>query len=175
MPTRQPMHDRDATEVIGLVGDTGDSHTPATHGAPKRKKKMSRRAKIILSCVLVPLILIGIGSIAAGLYLHNVEGNVQRVDAFAQVPEAGRPQKEAAAKDAMNFLLLGSDSRDPENTGGSRSDTIIVAAPATRTSRRPSSSPSRATPGCTSRGRPTASTETPTQRSTRRTPGVAFR
>jgi len=120
------MHDRDATEVIGLVGDTGDGHTPATHGAPERKKKMSRKAKIILSCVLVPLILIGIGCIAAGLYLHNVEGKVQRVDAFAQVPEAGRPQKEAAAKDAMNFLLLGSDSRDPENTGGSRSDTIIV-------------------------------------------------
>src|SRR5689334_16769156 len=120
MPTRQPIHDRDATEVIGLVSDG-----PATHGAPKRKKRLSRRAKIILSCVLVPVILLGMGSIAAGIYLRNVEGNVQRVDAFAQVPEASRPQKDAAAQDATNFLLLGSDSRDPENTGGSRSDTII--------------------------------------------------
>ena len=37
-------------------------------------------------------------------------------------PEASRPQKEVAAGKAMNFLLLGSDSRDPENDGGSRSD-----------------------------------------------------
>jgi len=51
---------------------------------------------------------------------------VSRVDAFSSVPEANRPQKDAVAGKAMNFLLLGSDTRDPENTGGSRSDTIIV-------------------------------------------------
>ncbi|MCU7730398.1 LCP family protein [Actinoplanes sp. KI2] len=87
---------------------------------------MTRRAKIILGFVLVPLILIGIGLVAAGIYVHNVEGNVSRVDAFAQVPEASRPQKDATAKGAVNFLLLGSDTRDPNNTGGSRSDTLIV-------------------------------------------------
>nr|WP_203788474.1 LCP family protein [Actinoplanes rishiriensis] len=87
---------------------------------------MSRRAKIVLGVVLVPLILLGIGLVSAGVYLRNVEGNVERVDAFTQVPEASRPQKEAAAGEATNFLLLGSDSRDPENDGGSRSDTIIV-------------------------------------------------
>ncbi|WP_245665475.1 LCP family protein [Actinoplanes subtropicus] len=87
---------------------------------------MSRRAKIILCVVLVPLILVGIALVGGGLYLHNVEGKVDRVDAFTQVPEASRPQKDAAAKGAENFLLLGSDTRDPNNTGGSRSDTIII-------------------------------------------------
>jgi LCP family protein required for cell wall assembly len=118
MSTQQPIYDRDATETIG-VGDEGS--TPSEQPKRKRSKK-----KIILICVLVPLILVGIGLVAGGLYLHNVEGNVKRVDAFDQVPEANRPQKDAAAGKAMNFLLLGSDTRDPENLDGSRSDTIIV-------------------------------------------------
>ncbi|MFC7274527.1 LCP family protein [Paractinoplanes rhizophilus] len=77
-------------------------------------------------CVLVPLILVGAGVIAGGLYLRHVEGKVDRVDAFTQIPEANRPQKDAAAGKAINFLLLGSDTRDPDNLGGSRSDTIII-------------------------------------------------
>lgn len=112
------MYNSDATEVIGL----GDDQYPQAE-QPKRKRS---KKKIILICVLVPLILVGIGLIAGGLYLRNVEGKVQRVDAFAEVPEASRPQKDAAAGGAINFLLLGSDTRDPENLGGSRSDTIIV-------------------------------------------------
>ncbi|WP_433381861.1 LCP family protein [Actinoplanes sp. CA-142083] len=118
MPTHQPTYDRDATEVIGL-GD--ENNFPGEKPKRKRNKK-----KIILICLLVPLILVGVGLIAGGLYLRSVEGNVDRVDAFTQVPEASRPQKEAAAGKAQNFLLLGSDTRDPENLGGSRSDTIIV-------------------------------------------------
>jgi LCP family protein required for cell wall assembly len=125
MRTRQPTQDRDATELIGLVGDP-ETNPPATYGTPKRKKPLSRRAKIVLCCVLVPLVLVGIGFVAAGVYLRNVEGKVERVDAFQSVPEAGRPQKDAAAKGAINFLLLGSDTRNPDNLGGSRSDTIIV-------------------------------------------------
>jgi LCP family protein required for cell wall assembly len=119
MPTQQPIYDPNSTEIMGGVGDGYD----APEQAPKRKRN---KKKIILICVLVPVILAGIGLIAGGLYLRNVEGNVKRVDAFAQVPEASRPQKEAAAGKALNFLLLGSDTRDPENLGGSRSDTIIV-------------------------------------------------
>ena len=123
MPTGQPTHDSEATEVIGLAADHDGDLSPAPQGP---RKRLRRRTKIILACVLVPLILVGIGAVAGGLYLRKVEGNVDRVDAFKSVPETGRPQKEAVAKGAINFLLLGSDSRDPENDGGSRSDTIIV-------------------------------------------------
>jgi LCP family protein required for cell wall assembly len=124
MPTRQPTYDRDATEVIGLVSDY--ENDPVTRPEPKKHKAKMRRGKIILIVVLIPLILVGIGGIAVGLYLRDVSGNVQRVEAFESVPEASRPQKEATAGKATNFLLLGSDSRDPENSGGSRTDTIIV-------------------------------------------------
>jgi LCP family protein required for cell wall assembly len=122
MSTSQPTYDRNATEVIGLAGD--DEIAPEAPRKPKRHKR--RKRKIVLIAVLIPLILVGIGCIATGLYLHNMTDKVKRVDAFASVPEASRPQKETVAGAATNFLLLGSDSRDPENDGGSRSDTIIV-------------------------------------------------
>ncbi|GHJ06995.1 hypothetical protein TPA0907_13620 [Micromonospora humidisoli] len=68
--------------------------------------------------------MVGIG---VGVYLKSVESDVGRVDAFTEVPTEARPPKAPEARDARNLLILGSDSRDPENTGGSRSDTIILA------------------------------------------------
>jgi LCP family protein required for cell wall assembly len=122
MRTGQPINP-DATAVMGL-DHTGNP--PSPHGAPKRKKRMSKRAKIILGFVLVPLILLGVGLVSAGVYLQSVEGNLERVEAFEGLTEADRPKRDAAAGEALNFLLLGSDSRDPNSDGGSRSDTIIV-------------------------------------------------
>nr|WP_230689125.1 LCP family protein [Micromonospora sp. WMMC415] len=71
--------------------------------------------------------------IAGGLYLRSVESGIERVDAFGGVPEESRPQ--VVAKGAMNIMMLGSDSRDPDNSSGSRTDTIILAhLPADRSS-----------------------------------------
>lgn len=85
-----------------------------------------RRARRMILITLVVLALLGGGGIVAGgLYFRSVESGIERVDAFTDVPEESRPEK--VAKDAMNILILGSDSRDPENTSGSRTDTIILA------------------------------------------------
>src|SRR5439155_18956826 len=59
--------------------------------------------------------------------LHSVESSVARVNAFSDIPAQSRPQKAPEAAGAENLLVLGSDSRDPNNTSGSRSDTIILA------------------------------------------------
>ncbi|MDG4829860.1 LCP family protein [Solwaraspora sp. WMMD1047] len=75
--------------------------------------------------VLVLALLGGAGLVGTGLYLRSIESDIERVDAFTEVPEESRPVKEVA--DAKNLLILGSDSRDPENASGSRSDTIILA------------------------------------------------
>lgn len=71
-------------------------------------------------------ILAGVGVFGAGLFLRSVDSSVKRVDAFDAVAEAARPTKPATALNAMNFLVLGSDTRDPSAQGGSRSDTIIL-------------------------------------------------
>lgn len=65
--------------------------------------------------------------LTAGIYLASVDNSVGRVDAFSDVPAQSRPSPDAEAKGAQNLLILGSDSRDPQNTTGSRSDTIILA------------------------------------------------
>ncbi|MFF5292826.1 LCP family protein [Paractinoplanes globisporus] len=91
--------------------------------APVRKRRRYLRISLIVLVVLV--VLGGAGALAGGLYLHSIEKSIVRVDAFQEVPEQSRPVK--AVADAQNILLLGSDSRDPDNTQGSRSDTIILA------------------------------------------------
>jgi LCP family protein required for cell wall assembly len=99
--------------------------TPATEEQQPTGKPRRRWRRIVLVSLLV-VALLGVGGVVAGgLYLRSVESDIERVDAFTDVPEESRPQ--AAAAGAMNILILGSDTRDPESTSGSRTDTIILA------------------------------------------------
>ena len=107
----------------GFGPGPSDDLEPAAPAAPQRR----RWRRITLITLLVVALLGGGGLIAGGLYYRSINSSVERVDAFDGVPEKSRPQVEVVAKGAMNIMMLGSDSRDPENTGGSRSDTIIVA------------------------------------------------
>jgi LCP family protein required for cell wall assembly len=85
-----------------------------------------RAQKVILITLMVIALLSGGGLLAVGIYVRSVEQGIERFDAFTDVPEETRPTKVVEAADAMNFLILGSDTRDPGNTEGSRSDTIIL-------------------------------------------------
>jgi LCP family protein required for cell wall assembly len=129
MPRGERSTDGDATEVVERIpaprrGRRSEPEAPQeTTPAPKPRRRW-RRTVLIIAAVLA--VLIGGGLLGTSLWLRSVTSEVKRVDAFSEVPEAERPQKAEAAKGALNFLLLGSDTRDPENQGGSRSDTIIV-------------------------------------------------
>ncbi|HEU4426774.1 MAG TPA: LCP family protein, partial [Pilimelia sp.] len=118
MPRRQQLEDPAATVTI---------ETPATVETTEgRHRRPRRRARRIALIVLVVLALLGGGGlIAAALYVRSVESDIDRVDAFDGVPEESRPVK--VAPEARNLLVLGSDTRDPNNKSGSRSDTIILA------------------------------------------------
>ncbi|WP_213450962.1 LCP family protein [Rhizomonospora bruguierae] len=111
----------------GLVeSDSADIFEPPPDGEVEAAPRKRRRWRRVLLITLLVLALLGGGAVVAGgLYLRSVESGVDRVDAFDQVPEEARPAK--VAQDAQNFLILGSDSRDPESSSGSRTDTIIVA------------------------------------------------
>jgi len=93
-------------------------------GSETRKRRRWLRVVLIIVGVLV--ILLGGVAAAGAFYLRSVDKSVARVDAFKQVPESGRPARAPEAKGAMNYLILGSDTRDPQSTNGSRSDTIIL-------------------------------------------------
>ncbi|RZT82932.1 LytR family transcriptional attenuator [Micromonospora violae] len=98
---------------------------PEPTQAPRSRRRRPRWQRVALITFLVMALLGGGSLIAGGLYFRSIDSGIDRVDAFADVPEEGRPQ--AAAKGALNMLILGSDSRDPEGTTGSRTDSIILA------------------------------------------------
>jgi LCP family protein required for cell wall assembly len=78
---------------------------------------------MVLLGFLVLLVFAGTVAVATLHYAHQVDSSVRRIDPFAQIT-GGRPAD--VAPGAVNILLLGSDSRDPAVTTGSRSDTIIL-------------------------------------------------
>ncbi|MBG6141253.1 LCP family protein [Longispora fulva] len=85
---------------------------------------MSQRRRILLLlAAAVALVLVGAG-LAAWSYARSLESRVPRTDAFAGLHEE-RPQR--VVPGALNVLLLGTDSRNPEDMlDGSRSDTLIL-------------------------------------------------
>jgi LCP family protein required for cell wall assembly len=98
--------------------------SPGTDDRTPRPRR--RRRRILVITLVVLLVLGGGGAVGASLYARSIDKSVERIEAFDKVPEQERPQKAKVAGDAMNFLMLGSDTRDPSGAGRSRSDTIIV-------------------------------------------------
>jgi LCP family protein required for cell wall assembly len=94
-------------------------------GGREGLEQVQRRSRRILIGLLSALLVLGGGGIIAiEAYGRSLNGNLARTDAFAGVPESARPTQ--AVTGAMNVLLLGSDSRDPETTASSRTDTIML-------------------------------------------------
>ena len=89
---------------------------------PKR-----RRLRIALAVVAVLALVIVGGASAYVMFLnHTVTSNVKH-QALLPTPSVGEsaPPKLAAAKDSQNFLVIGSDSRSVDASGG-RSDVIVL-------------------------------------------------
>jgi len=93
---------------------------PGTH----RKR---RRLRIALAVVAVLALVIVGGASAYVMFLnHTVTSNVKH-QALLPTPSVGEstPPKLAVAKDSQNFLVIGSDSRSVDASGG-RSDVIVL-------------------------------------------------
>ncbi|GIH05060.1 transcriptional regulator [Rhizocola hellebori] len=113
------------------MSDPEPSALPIKLVAPDGKKQPRFRHLLYVVSILTGIMLLLCGGIAGGLWLYagSIEDKIDRVDAFTGIPDAARPSK--ITPQAMNILLLGSDSRanrveqDSGDTGA-RSDTIIV-------------------------------------------------
>jgi LCP family protein required for cell wall assembly len=124
-----------AARINTIIAMPVDLEPAADAPARPRAGVPRRRRRNLLIILAVFVLLAGGGALATGLYARDINNDIARIAAFDQIPEQARPVKEKAAGDAMNFLMLGSDTRDPETPGGSRSDTIIVLhLPADRSS-----------------------------------------
>ncbi len=96
---------------------------PPSRGTSYGRRPRPRWGRIILVSLLA-LFLVGTGG--AFWYYKSLDNNVARTDPFSAIT-GGRPDR--LAKGAQNILMLGSDSRDPDNkakAGEWRTDTIIL-------------------------------------------------
>jgi LCP family protein required for cell wall assembly len=91
-----------------------------------RTRPRPRWGRIALVAALALLLLGGMTAVGGLVYYHQLDSGLARTDPFSQITD-GRPAK--TVKGAINILMLGSDSRDPDNKdkpGQWRTDTMIV-------------------------------------------------
>ena len=98
---------------------------PAPPDAPRRAVTARRRWPKVVLIVAIALVLI-VGGLAVYAYTlsNRVTQNITRgVDLPGDPSETPRPVNETGT---LNYVLLGSDSRDPDNEANGRSDSIMV-------------------------------------------------
>lgn len=93
-----------------------------TYGGGGRRPTPPRdRGRLaVITCLVVSLIAT-LGGIGVWSYAMSLNDDLNRMDAFQGVTD--RPDNVGG----LNILVLGSDSRNPDSTEGSRADTIIMA------------------------------------------------
>lgn len=113
---------------------TSVARRDAAQHPPAARRSRARRFGRVLSWIALTLsvLILGVAGVGYAL-LQHYDGKIQRIDVFSK--RLGGTAPPEAPHNAMNFLLVGSDSRAGANgqgTGGSgltvgeRSDTIIV-------------------------------------------------
>ncbi|MEJ3750708.1 LCP family protein [Actinomycetes bacterium KLBMP 9797] len=91
--------------------------------APRRHRRRRSLRRTVVIVVAAVLLLAGSGVGAAWAYARSLNHDLARTNAFAGLP-SDRPTPTITG--ALNILVLGSDSRDPDNTTDSRTDTIMM-------------------------------------------------
>ena len=104
------------TTAIRESGPDDDAPTP---------KKRRLLPKILIGVAVLVVVAMGAGLLYAATIDRTLTKNLNR---GVELPtdESLRPPKEAEETGTLNYVLLGSDSRDPGNEGNGRSDTILV-------------------------------------------------
>ncbi|MCC9174272.1 LCP family protein [Arthrobacter sp. zg-Y179] len=85
-----------------------------------------RKRHPVRTTMLVMLTVVVVAALAAGGYLWHLARTFDSgTNTIANALPDARPEKEAAATDSQNILLMGSDTRDPAG-GDARSDTMML-------------------------------------------------
>lgn len=108
--------------------ETPAPDAPSTGDAPRPRRRLWPRILIAVAVVLV--VALGAAVVYGMTIQRQVTQNITRGVDLPGDPTGGsmspRPTKEAQETGTLNYVLLGSDSRDADNEGNGRSDSIMV-------------------------------------------------
>jgi polyisoprenyl-teichoic acid--peptidoglycan teichoic acid transferase len=107
------------TQTTAIAESQPDDEAPE----PKRRRLLP---KILIGLAVLLVAVIGAGFLYAATIDRSVTKNLNRGVELPTEESATRPSKEPQEIGTLNYVLLGSDSRDPGNEGNGRSDTIMV-------------------------------------------------
>ncbi len=100
---------------------------PPTAGAGPRRRRRRLWPRILIIVAAVLVVAVGATVIYGITIERKVTDNITRgVDLPGDDPSDTRPSKEPQETGTLNYVLLGSDSRDAGNDGNGRSDSIMV-------------------------------------------------
>jgi LCP family protein required for cell wall assembly len=90
---------------------------------PKRRRLLP---KILIGLAVLLIAVVGAGLLYAATVDRSLTNNLNRGVELPTDESSARPSKEPLETGTLNYVLLGSDSRDPDNEGNGRSDTIMM-------------------------------------------------
>jgi LCP family protein required for cell wall assembly len=97
---------------------------PAPPDAPRRASSRRRWPKVVLIVAIALALVVGGLAVYAYTLSNRVTQNITRgVDLPGDPSDTPRPVNDTGT---LNYVLLGSDSRDPDNEANGRSDSIMV-------------------------------------------------
>lgn len=91
---------------------------------PKKRRRLL--PKIVIAAAVLLVAVIGAGFWYAATIDRSLTENINRGIELPTDSSSVRPPKEPHETGTLNYVLLGSDSRDPGNEGNGRSDTIML-------------------------------------------------
>jgi polyisoprenyl-teichoic acid--peptidoglycan teichoic acid transferase len=106
------------TQTTAIPESGPDDDTP-----PRRRRLLPM---ILIGLVVLLVVAMGAGLLYAATIDRSLTKNLNRGVELPTDESSLRPPKEADEAGTLNYVLLGSDSRDPGNEGNGRSDTILV-------------------------------------------------
>ncbi|WP_433530512.1 LCP family protein [Micromonospora sp. CA-263727] len=122
-----PSYDDEPANPGGPGGPRGPVGPGGPGGGHPPRGRRPRWRRIALVAGVALLVLALVGGTGAWFYARSLNNNLARTDPFSEITE-GRPAR--SVNGALNILLVGTDSRDPDapmdRAGEWRADTIIV-------------------------------------------------
>jgi LCP family protein required for cell wall assembly len=113
--------------VVGKRGKSASDYSRKS-GAEnyKAKSSMTAKKKLLIGIAAGVVALLATAAVAFGIYYNDLSKSFT-IDDPNRLDNLNEVLSVPAPNEPFYTLLLGSDSRDPENTAGSRSDTIMLA------------------------------------------------